>query len=1568
MDIENSKKHLSELQEERRRHKITLPDMLKRKVLIKEENNDTYEKNLETINDMCYSLNTSNDEKEYLKMNFPNIINNPIIKFYTDPYYTIHMSDKKMNTTDSINTSMDMSSYNCTTNSFVKEMVNMYKPHEKLNIGILFTGQQAPGGHNIICGVFDCLKKKNKKNTLYGFMNGFQGMLKYNFMELKNEYISMFRNSGGFDMIKSSDIQIIKEDQKKKCFKICRQLNLNGLIIIGDASGNKSAAILSEYFETVYKITNEKIKSEELKEKNKQEIKYKQDGEKYEQDEEKNKEEIKYKQNDEKNKEEIKYKQDGEKYKQDGEKYKQDGEKYKQDGEKYKQDEEKNKEEIKYKQNDEQNKEEKKCKQDDEQINVEDNNNICEILKNHIQEDKIYKPYNIIDNNKTCVSNENKINNNIPYDNIQSYNISYDNISTYDFTYDNISDISDEEINKKYPKKNKNFVKTSIVSAPTCVYNEMKNKYIECSLGFDTTIFSYCQYISYLITHIQTYLQGYHFIKVMGNNSSHIALECFLQTKVNIILVSEEIKKNNLTLDQIIQFIADVIQNRYKKYHKNYGIVIIPDGILKKITQFKKLVTSIIHIKTKFIENKINISKDLQNILSKHLIKEQQEFFKTLPDFFQIQLLEEICSQQFHYARLSTELLLTHLVKKKLEERQINNLEFHTHSYGKEVTCSLPTNFDCAYSYILGFSCVEMLQHRYNGYMCVIKKLKNLLLNVNDIEILGIPLCHIMKLKKKNKNVEQINIVEQVKYAEEKKKKIEEKDNPQEIKENGKINKTEKTTKKNKTEKKDKVTKKDKTSKKDKNNTTDRAKKSSSNIQNDNVNKKDDDALPSNDALTNELCEPTDSTNKQNKNDLVIRNDPFEEVFIKRTKVNLRDDTYFIKYKRYRYMYLYEDHYRVLTGIQYEHNFCIDYDDKSLKFRNKLNSTLSSNDYITIKPNNIFSKINFTISGLTKEYFNKKEHNEEKRSMTQNNILQNGAILQNNNTYKFNYCKHSSMLSEIEKMLTASAIKFNTILIRHNTRITYINNNFFNKLYTISFIHIPKIKDFYILQDNQFHLKQNYRNVTCPKNVGVVLLSHCTPGTNNILVGLHQRLSINNFKLIGFIKGLKGLLNNDICLINDNNLKTSINIGGFPLLGVHIQYEKKTNDDQILHIHDLIKENNISKIIKSCKNNNITNLVFIGDEKVITLMNILNDIFINKDVNIKIVSIPISLYNSFDKNLIECSIGYHSMVRHISDIISNVQSNCLNINRYYYFIKIHTNISSSLILSVQLQTHCNICYIGESVNNQLTSLHTVIENISLIIIERINRMKYYGVILFSSNLIYYINDFHELCKDVDENIKSVQEIDEIVKNDILPERFQKILKKESVDLLNLLTESMKDKLLRKEKRENEDIDSNFEVLLINEIKKYIQNLMEKSKQNKELYCYKKHINTISSPINVKNIKVYSDIDYILHFQTLIKVIDREINCFFPTHFDNSLAFSHGLLAGIAVENDLLNYVTSIKHLNLNKQNWSSSLYPGIYFINNKDDKGHFNEYPSVAPVPISMKSSQMATMKHNANT
>ncbi|CRG96334.1 6-phosphofructokinase, putative [Plasmodium gallinaceum] len=1280
MDIENAKKHLSELQEERRKHRITLPGILKNKIIIKEEENNLIEEK----------------EKELLKKNFPNTIEKPIIKLSSENCSLNSSTRKILNETYSTKISTEISTCNYTGNSFLKEMIDIYKCDDILKVGILLTGIQAPGGHNIICGVLDNLKKKNKKNILYGFLNGFEGLKTYNLMELKNEYISMFRNIGGFDMIKSSILNITDEIDKKKCFKICRHLNLNGLIIVGGVDSNSKIALLAEYFENIYKLSDEKMKQID--------------------------------------------------------------------------------------------------KMKTEKLSNDTNKGD---YQNGI--------FNHQDNEKEDIERE-------------------------DITYEIISDLSDEEIKKKFPKQKKKLIKTAIISAPKTVYNELKNEYIECSLGFDTTVFSYCQYISYLMSHMQTYLKGYHFVKIIGNSSSHIALECFLQTRANIVLISEEIKNKRITLKDIINFITDVIKKRYKDYNKKYGIIIIPEGILKKVIEFKMLVNSITQIKKDHIKNNINNLHEVKNILSNYLIKEHYELFLSFPQFFQNQLLmEALSNNNFQYSRLNVEKLLLYFVKKKIEEeKEMNDLEFISHSYGNEITCSLPTNFDCAYSYILGFSCVEIIEKKYNGYICVIKNLKDLLYNVNNIQIFGVPICSLMSIK----------------------------------------------------------------------------------------NNKD----------------------KENK----------DEFSIKRRKVDLYNN-YFLKYKKYRSHYLYEDNYRILCGIQYENNFPIEYND-SLYSPKKINGFFI-NDCVNLnmKQNNVFNQINFTISGLKNEYLELDENKNE-----------------NKNNFICNYYRSSNNLSEIERTLIKSVIKFNTTLVRHNTRITYINNGFENKLNYNSFLHINKIKEFYMIQENSLNLKQNLRISTYSRNIGVVLLSHCTPGSNNILVGLHQRLSINNFKLIGFIRGLRGLLNNDICIINDNNLKNSTNLGGFPLLGVNLEYNK--NDTEKLYIYDLIKEEYVQKIIENCRKNSITNLVFIGDEKVISIMNILNDIFINKKVNIKIITVPISLYNSFDKNLIECSIGYHSMICNISHIVSNLQSNCLNLNKYYYFIKVHTNISSSLILSIQLETHCNICYIGECVANQLTNLSTIIENMSLIIIERINRMKYYGVILFSSNLIYCINDFYELCKDVDDKIKNIEELDELINNVVIPEKYEKILKKESMELLKICTHSVKDKLLKKEKRENEDIDSNFELMLINGIKKYIKELMKKSKENNELYCYKKHMNTVSSQITIKNIKVYSDIDYILHFQTIIKNIDTEINCYFPTHFDNSLAFSHGLLAGIAVENDLVNYVTSIRHLNLNKSNWSSSLYPGFYFINNKDSNGYFNKYPYVAPVPISVKSSLMATIKHNANT
>ncbi|SBT35399.1 6-phosphofructokinase (PFK11) [Plasmodium ovale wallikeri] len=120
----------------------------------------------------------------------------------------------------------------------------------------------------------------------------------------------------------------------------------------------------------------------------------------------------------------------------------------------------------------------------------------------------------------------------------------------------------------------------------------------------------------------------------------------------------------------------------------------------------------------------------------------------------------------------------------------------------------------------------------------------------------------------------------------------------------------------------------------------------------------------------------------------------------------------------------------------------------------------------------------------------------------------------------------------------------------------------------------------------------------------------------------------------------------------------------------------------------------------------------------------------------------------------------------------------------------------------------------------------------------------------------------------------------------LPNWLKNVPKEESVDLLNICSRYVKDKFLRREKQENEDVDSNFGQMLVNEIKKYINELTEKAKETNELYCHKKHTGKISrSQISAnKNVIVYSDINYLSHFNPVIKNINKEINLQLPYPF------------------------------------------------------------------------------------
>ena len=120
--------------------------------------------------------------------------------------------------------------------------------NKKMNVGVILSGGQAPGGHNVITGLFDQVKKLNPENRLFGFILGPGGLVDHNYMELTADIIDEYRNTGGFDMIGSGRTKLEKVDQFEKGLEIIRKLDIKAIVIIGGDDSNTNACVLAEYY------------------------------------------------------------------------------------------------------------------------------------------------------------------------------------------------------------------------------------------------------------------------------------------------------------------------------------------------------------------------------------------------------------------------------------------------------------------------------------------------------------------------------------------------------------------------------------------------------------------------------------------------------------------------------------------------------------------------------------------------------------------------------------------------------------------------------------------------------------------------------------------------------------------------------------------------------------------------------------------------------------------------------------------------------------------------------------------------------------------------------------------------------------------------------------------------------------------------------------------------------------------------------------------------------------------------------------------------------------------------
>ena len=115
------------------------------------------------------------------------------------------------------------------------------------NVGVILSGGQAPGGHNVIAGLYDAIKQANPNNKLYGFLGGPSGIIDGKYVEFDDKFIDAYRNTGGFDIIGSGRTKLETEEQFEKSLKVCEQLNINAIVIIGGDDSNTNACMLAQW-------------------------------------------------------------------------------------------------------------------------------------------------------------------------------------------------------------------------------------------------------------------------------------------------------------------------------------------------------------------------------------------------------------------------------------------------------------------------------------------------------------------------------------------------------------------------------------------------------------------------------------------------------------------------------------------------------------------------------------------------------------------------------------------------------------------------------------------------------------------------------------------------------------------------------------------------------------------------------------------------------------------------------------------------------------------------------------------------------------------------------------------------------------------------------------------------------------------------------------------------------------------------------------------------------------------------------------------------------------------------
>lgn len=296
-------------------------------------------------------------------------------------------------------------------------------------------------------------------------------------------------------------------------------------------------------------------------------------------------------------------------------------------------------------------------------------------------------------------------------------------------------------------------VDISVIGVPKTIDGDLKNEHIETSFGFDTATKIYAELVGNIERDMNSARKYWHFVRLMGRSASHITLEVAFKTHPNAVLIGEEVLAKKMTLGQVVNQLADLIAKRAKA-GKNYGIVLVPEGLIEFIPEMKELISA---LNDALADHEVALAKlstlaEKKEFILGKLPKKLADLMKSLPAGIASQLmLDRDPHGNVQVSLIETEKLLVEMIKTRLAElkkagKYNGKFATITHFFGYEGRCGVPSTFDANYTYALGYNAAVLALNKCTGYL---SSVKNLTKKAQDWACGGVPLTMMMNIERR---------------------------------------------------------------------------------------------------------------------------------------------------------------------------------------------------------------------------------------------------------------------------------------------------------------------------------------------------------------------------------------------------------------------------------------------------------------------------------------------------------------------------------------------------------------------------------------------------------------------------------------------------------------------------------------------------------------------------------------------------------------------------------------------------------------------------------------------------